>query len=386
LAAAAGASTQAIGKMAGSIVAIADSSDQVLLVEQRMNATLVEMVDSIGQAKQGIVVLAETAIETSSRIFEMDESIAMVDQDARGTVAISQQVMQDARVGKLAVESTLQGMVEINAHSASAAQVIGGLSKKVADIGFILNVIKEVADQTALLSLNAAIISAQAGVHGRGFAVVANEIKSLARRTRESINNIANVIDGVQSDTELAVGAITTASASVKAGEQLALKSNEALEKIVAGVTGATEQMVRIAGVAQEQSASSQVIRGATEQMSRTICELSGVLCFLGDGSEQIMGATGDIAALVRRLHDATSEQSTSSDELVGARVKVAGQLDALVALCSAQQGRASRLADDLDQISTSEGAPETAGLELELAGLCRQLNGFAAEVALLAN
>jgi methyl-accepting chemotaxis protein len=357
-------SSAAIGAMAQSTAGIVDSANELVQVEQRMHSTLKVVVDNIGQAKGSIVELAETAIETSSRIFDMDESIARVDRDARDTVAISQQVLQDARLGKLAVESTLQGMLEIEQHSTSAAQVIGGLSQKAEDIGFILNVIKDVAEQTALLSLNAAIISAQAGDHGKGFAVVANEIKTLATRTRESVNEIAKVIDGVQRDTQLAVRAISTATTSIKAGETLALRSNGALEKIVSGVEGAARQMAGIAEVAGQQSASSQVIRSATEQLSRTICEISAVLCFLGDENEQILGATGQLAGLVGRLHTALKEQGLGALQAAGGIDQLVLRLGALGTDCATQTDIAARLSCAFDQLRAAEAAPERPGLE----------------------
>ena len=332
-----------------------DNADQLVRVEQQMHATLGVVVDNIMQAKESIVELAESAIETSSRVFDIDESITLVDRNAQESVAISQKVLQDARVGKLAVESTLQGMVEIDQHSARAARVIGGLSKKAADIGFILNVIKEVAEQTALLSLNAAIISAQAGIHGRGFAVVASEIKTLSTRTRQSVDEIAKVIDAVQNDTQLAVAAISTAALSIKAGEALALRSNDALEKIVAGVGDAAEQVAGIAEVAKAQAASSQVIREGTEQMSRTICEISGVICFLGDENEQILGTTERIAGLVARLRDAAREQGLTSGRVAGGTDQLLLHLAALEADCGAEQLKADQFGAALQQPSGAQ-------------------------------
>ena len=379
---AAGASTASLAALAHGGEGMVDGAEQLVRVEQQTHATLAVMVENIGQAKGSVVELAENAFETSSRIFDMDESIARVDRDAHQIVAIAQGVLQDARGGKLAVQSTLQGMVEIDRHSSSAARVIGGLSTKVENIGFILNVIKDVAEQTALLSLNAAIISAQAGIHGKGFAVVATEIKTLATRTRESVNQIAKVIEGVQSDTQLAVRAISTAACSITAGEALAHRSNDALEKIVAGVSGAAEQMAGIAGVAKAQAASSQVIREATERMSRTICEISAVLCFLGDENEQILGATEQVAALVGRLHGAIKAQGVTSGQMVGATGQLALRLASLEAACADQQEKAGQLSCALDRLRGAQGAGAEAARLQNLAHLAHAFQSFQQELA----
>lgn len=370
-------SSTSILEMARSIDGIAESADQLVQVELRMHAIVDEMVDNIGQAKESVVELAESAIETSSRVFDMDASIARVESNARDTAAISQKVLKDARDGKLAVESTLEGMQEIDRHSASASQAIGGLSKKVEDVGLILNVIRDIAEQTALLSLNSAIIAAQAGVHGKGFAVVSQEIKSLATRTRDSITEIATVIEAVQHDTQQAVRAISTAVASVKSGEALALRSNDALEKIVLGVCQAAEQVDGIVGAAKEQAASSQVIRGATEQMSRTICEISGVLCFLGGENDQILGATAQIGAQVGRLQTATREQSRASTHIVRATEKVSQQLVGIEAACSDRQLQVAR-------ILLSEDRPRSSSQLQEVEPLARRIRAFESELSLL--
>ena len=151
------------------------------------------------------------------------------------TAAISEGVRKDAEMGKEAVEATITGIHEIRRSSRITYEVINTLSERAADIGTILSVIDEVAEQTNLLALNAAIIAAQAGEHGKGFAVVADEIKELAERTSSSTREIAQVIKGVQDETQRAVEAINQAEKSIADGELLSQKSGEALTKIVTG-------------------------------------------------------------------------------------------------------------------------------------------------------
>jgi len=112
-------------------------------------------------------------------------------------------------------------MQAIRNSSRITAEVIETLSLRANDIGAILSVIDEVAEQTSLLALNAAIIAAQAGDHGKGFAVVADEIRELAERTSSSTREIATVVNGVQEETRRAVDAISLAEASITEGVRL---------------------------------------------------------------------------------------------------------------------------------------------------------------------
>src|SRR6185369_14179260 len=236
LAGSASETSTSILEMAASVEEVAISAEKLGESVDEVSSSIIEMTASIKEIGTSIVNLLDASSTTASSIAEMDATIKQVEKNALDTSAITEGVKNDAETGKMAVEEAIAGMQAIRSSSHITAEVIENLSLRAHDIGAILSVIDEVAEQTNLMALNAAIIAAQAGEHGKGFAVVADEIRELAERTSSSTREIAAVIQGVQDETRRAVDAISQAEASISEGEKLSQRSGAALEKIVSGV------------------------------------------------------------------------------------------------------------------------------------------------------
>jgi len=138
----------------------------------------------------------------------MAASISQVAQNAQNVNELSEKVRSDAIDGQKAVADTLVAIKDISEVIHRAEDVINGLGKSSEKIGSIIEVIDDIAEQTNLLALNAAIEAARAGEHGKGFAVVADEVRKLAERTATATKEISELIKGIQGETSQAIKAI----------------------------------------------------------------------------------------------------------------------------------------------------------------------------------
>ncbi len=326
---------------------MADNIQELASAVEETAASIEQMIYSIKEVAKNIEDLALAAEQTSTSMNEMEASINHVEQNATATARLSEDVIRDAERGADAVKRTLLGIEEIRLSSRTAGDVIRQLGERTAAIGNILNVIDDVAEQTNLLALNAAIIAAQAGEHGRGFAVVADEIKDLAERTGASTKEIAELIRGVQEQTQNAVAAIATGEKSVEAGVSLSQAAEGALIEIVQSAVKATEMVKAIALATVEQSKGSKVVADAVDRIARTVQQVAAATAEQARGSEQIMRSTErmktisshvelssqeqakgskqiaraieHINEMVRQLHQAQSEQTRGSEQLLAA-------------------------------------------------------------------
>ena len=175
---------------------------------------------------------AQSTSASAASIEQMTVSISEVSEIATQTEANSSQTAALAEEGAGLVKNAAQEIELISRTVATSSQQIQLLQQRSQEIGGIANVIKEIADQTNLLALNAAIEAARAGEQGRGFAVVADEVRKLAERTAKATTEIAQMIDSIQEETQTAVQAMATAAPQVDKGLDLATQATAMLDEI----------------------------------------------------------------------------------------------------------------------------------------------------------
>jgi methyl-accepting chemotaxis protein len=336
--------SSSITEMGASIEQVAKSSATLAATVAEASATIEEMTVSIDQMARNLEVLAQTVSEASATIQEMTSSIEAVARNAEvlntasarasqtvtemasavNEVAkiaeeadrISKRAQEDARTGDEAVQKTVTGMKTISETMENTARVITGLGKRSQEIGKILEVIEEIADQTNLLALNAAIEAARAGEAGRGFAVVADEVRKLAERSVEATKEIGEVIRQVQTETTDAVETAKVGADETKDGILLADKAGLALRSIIDSVSRSSELMAQIASsTARQSSASAEVLRTvadmntATEQVTSAVREQAA-------GSKQIRQAMENINRITTQVNYATKEQAAGGRQV----------------------------------------------------------------------
>ncbi len=173
--------------------------------------------------------------------------------------------------GVSVVEDTIAGMTRISERVKATAASLDGLGARSDQIGEIVGTIEDIADQTNLLALNAAIEAARAGEQGRGFAVVADEVRALAERTTRATKEIAQMIRTIQNETAEAVKSMDEGVTEVERGSEDAARSGSALNEILAQINAISTEVGQIAAAAEEQTATTMQITGNIQQMSGVV-------------------------------------------------------------------------------------------------------------------
>ena len=202
---------------------------------------------------------------------ELTVSSSHISSSALETEQNSQEAMRLAAEGSERVGQASAAIRKMSETVTSASGRILALEERIGQVSSIANVIKEIAGQTNLLALNAAIEAARAGEQGRGFAVVADEVRKLAERTSSATTEIEQMISGIQSDTSSAVDAMNAALPEVDLGVSLAASAADALQAIETGARQTLERVREIADATREQSAASTSIAQRVEEISNMV-------------------------------------------------------------------------------------------------------------------
>jgi methyl-accepting chemotaxis protein len=284
-----------LGKVAEAVSATASASNQISSSTEELAAGAQEQTQQAG--------------EVASAVEEMTKTIMDTTKNASEAASIAKQAGMNAREGGRVVMETMDGMVRIAEVVKQSADTVQALGKSSDQIGEIVQVIDDIADQTNLLALNAAIEAARAGEQGRGFAVVADEVRKLAERTTKATKEIAGMIRQIQKDTNGAVESMNRGTVEVEKGRTLAEQSGISLKEIISGAEKVVDVATQVAAASEEQS-------NASEQISKNIESISSVTQESAAGTQQIARAAEDLNRLTQNLQDLLS-QFTLSESLL---------------------------------------------------------------------
>jgi methyl-accepting chemotaxis protein len=227
------------------------------------------------------------------------EEMAATASDIAGNSSMaadgSSQANESAFAGSRVVGMTMQVMDRIAEKVKNSSKTVEELGRRSDQIGEIVGTIEDIADQTNLLALNAAIEAARAGEQGRGFAVVADEVRALAERTTRATKEIGEMIKTIQRETRNAVSEMERGVHEVVQGSDEARKSGEALKTILDRVENVTIQVSQIATAAEEQSATSIEISNNIQEMTQVIHQSSA-------GIQQIATSSNEMARMADEL------------------------------------------------------------------------------------
>jgi methyl-accepting chemotaxis protein len=235
----------------------------------QLDTAATDLSSTAQQAAVSSDMTSETSSAMAAAVEEMTVSVAHISQNAQETSEITQNAGKLSQQGSDVIRRTLTEMHTVAESVKKSSETIAELEQQSEKISGIVQVIKDVADQTNLLALNAAIEAARAGEQGRGFAVVADEVRKLAERTTSATGEIGTMIAAIQSSSKLAVSAMSHAARQVGSGVTLADETGEAITNIQQGTLQVETRVNEITQTLAEQNSTSQAIAQQVERVAQ---------------------------------------------------------------------------------------------------------------------
>jgi len=289
-------------------------SEGMLQAAQQLES-IVEIVTSaseqlsaqIEQSSHGAEEQADRMGETAAAMEEMNATVLEVAKNASSAATAADQAKVKAEEGSSIVTQVVKGIEKVQQQSQEMKSDMGKLGNQAEGIGQILNVISDIADQTNLLALNAAIEAARAGEAGRGFAVVADEVRKLAEKTMAATKEVGDAIRGIQDGTKKNIDNVERTGKNIEEVTKLANNSGEALRQIVSLAETTTDQVRSIATSSEEQSATSEEINKSIESVNRISSETA-------DAMRQSANAVSELANQAQMLKRLIDEMKSEGD------------------------------------------------------------------------
>jgi len=336
--------SSSIIEMDTSIGSIAANMDYLSETIETSSSSVVEMGANISQVAQTVESLDVATDVTEVALRDLTTSIKHVERDARRSHEISQKAALQAENGMDAVREVIDGINAVKSSFLNIEEVVSALAVKSDSIGEIIKVIDEVANQTDLLSLNAAIIASQAGEHGKAFAVVADHVKSLAERTARSTKEIAELIMSVQEGVANAVRCTNQGREHVQHGVGLSRAAGDALSEIIRGSHVSTQMVSGIVEATVNQVRDIEKVEGSVKQVKTMVAEINRSTHEQERASREISKLTEKVRDLGQEVKHSTQEQSAGSKVISNTVTRVAGLVHEIVSATEAQHRGSERI------------------------------------------
>jgi methyl-accepting chemotaxis protein len=274
---------------------VADASTHVSVAASQVNATAERIATGAEEVASQTATVATAGEEMSATSGNIAQNCLMAAEGA-------QLAAQSASKGSVVVDATIAVMALIAEKVQESARTVDGLGARSNQIGAIIGTIEDIADQTNLLALNAAIEAARAGEQGRGFAVVADEVRALAERTTRATKEIDSMIKAIQNETKGAVAAMELGVQQVEAGTIEAAKSGDALRDILRQVNEVATQVHQIATAAEEQTATTHEISNNMQRITHVVRDTASGAHQSATAASQLQGNAEELQRLVRQF------------------------------------------------------------------------------------
>ncbi len=328
--------SEAANGILNSVSGISDSAQSLASTAQESSATVEEInasIDEIANNSQDIANVSEEVAHNAEKLADdtkkmgehskavmnnsqnVHKAVAELHETIKKTVKLiekSREITEDTKElslrGQKAIENSVSGMEKINQQVSHLVGIVDKLGKSSEEIGKIIEVISDIADQTNLLALNAAIEAARAGEHGRGFAVVADEVRELAERSQQAAGEIGNLIRGVQQEVESAVVATNEGMKEVEKGVDLVKEAGLIFDKINSGIENISSLVEDISNNSQKEKEKGEL---AADYMEESIGSIENIITLIEDNVSNIV----DMSQKVQDVNEKVSYISASTEE-----------------------------------------------------------------------
>ncbi len=360
--------------LSGAAGTVADNAEAVARRVSDISSAVAQMTASIQEMDQNLLNLATVVEQAVANTQEMSASIVQVAGNAdrvRSESNVTDQQVRDGRNEVLALSKGMGSISDTVADVVTEMQSLDGASRQ---IGEILGLIEEIADQTNLLALNAAIEAARAGEHGRGFAVVADEVRKLAENSASSTKQIGALVADIQRRTSAVLERTARANTLVQSNAESARTVNQMIETISKRVTEVAQLVSEISIATTEQARASEELARASEQMGAMTHEAAATMREQAITSNQILESVSEIESRTAQVARASTEQQTAIQAL-GTRIEHSTELgeknsSAVGTMASSAdevQSQASELREMVGQFQTGQvafenGSPSAGG------------------------
>jgi methyl-accepting chemotaxis protein len=274
---------------------VADTSGQIASASNQLRSTAEQIATGAEEVASQTSTVATASEEMAATSGDIAQNCSMAAESSR-------QSSESASRGGAVVQETIAGMVKIAERVRNSAQTVENLGARSEQIGQIIGTIEDIADQTNLLALNAAIEAARAGEQGRGFAVVADEVRALAERTSRATREIGEMIKGIQAETKTAVRVMEEGVAEVEKGAMSSQQSGEALDMILQQISEVTMQINQIATAAEEQTATTSEITMNVQQVTEVVHQTARGASETATAAAQLSSNAEMLQELVRKF------------------------------------------------------------------------------------
>lgn len=281
--------------MSGVIAQVQTSSEEVAAAATQISASADEISSTMSQQTSQVDSIAQAMTEMNSASRDVATQASNAATSAKSSGDAAQQ-------GGGVVRETVEAMQEINRTVSEAVAAVSALGKRGEQIGEIVGVINDIAEQTNLLALNAAIEAARAGEHGRGFAVVADEVRKLADRTTKATAEIGESIALIRSDTTTAVESIEQGKSKVAEGVEKATEAGSSIEAIVRGSGEVSSLVARIAAAGEQQASTAEQVTHSVATVSSGIRETTSAVQQAAQAAGQLSEKAEHLKSLVTKF------------------------------------------------------------------------------------
>ncbi|MBS4686256.1 methyl-accepting chemotaxis protein [Aeromonas sobria] len=286
----------AINRMQGSL---SDLVSEIAGSVSQLSSAVEEVSAISSQSASGMAIQQNEVSQVATAMNEMQSTVNEVARNTTDAMSAAKDASRTSAAGSEVVRSSIASIEEVSVKIEQAGTVVQQLEADSANISVVLDVIRDIAGQTNLLALNAAIEAARAGEQGRGFAVVADEVRSLAQRTQDSTAEISKMIELLQSRAAEAGNAMQLSRHQMQESVGLARDAGTSIDTINGAVVRITDMNTLIATATEEQNA-------VTEELNRSIVNIHNAADENAQGAHQIAQACGELSKLANTLHHMT--------------------------------------------------------------------------------